>query len=341
MKPWLVLCFAFLGLTQPITSEGSEVMTIKLATLAPSGSAWHDLLKELQADWSRASDGRVELRIFPGGVAGDESIVVQKMGINNYQAALISSHGLSMMDRSTRVLAIPRVFQTDAEFQRALELMGPELEKRLEAKGYEVLFWAEGGWVQFFVPTADPTLAGVKKHRLFSWAGDSEGVELWERAGFNVVPLPNVELSTSLQTKLINAFDTVPYYAVATQAFRNVGYMIDMNWTPLTGALVLTKAAWDQIPEDLQPTLKQIAATYSIRYRNATQKMEQDAVNAMVNRGLKVITPEPEVVAEWDLAMEKLYPDIRGFYVSEEDFDWMHAVAKKIRNVPLEPVDRP
>jgi TRAP-type transport system periplasmic protein len=341
MTRWPLLCFAFLAMIRPSSAECTEVLKIKLATLAPAGSAWDNLLEELQADWSRASNGRVELRIFPGGVAGDESVVVQKMGINNYQAALITCHGLSMIERSTRVLSIPRVLRTDAEFEQALDLMGPELEKRLEAKGYEVLFWAEGGWVRFFVPTPDATLTGVKKHRLFSWAGDSQGVDLWKRAGFNVVPLPNIELATSLQTKLIDAFDTVPYYAVATQAFRHVDYMIDMNWTPILGAFVITKATWDQIPEDLQPVLRQIAATYSLRFRAETQKMEEDAITAMKARGLQVITPDPKVVAEWDQSMEELYPEIRGFYVSAEDFDWMQEVARKVRNAPMDAVARP
>jgi TRAP-type C4-dicarboxylate transport system substrate-binding protein len=135
------------------------------------------------------------------------------------------------------------MLRTDSELEEAMDMMAPELERRLEAKGYEVLFWAQGGWVKFFVPTQDPTIDCVKKSRLFSWAGDSKGLEIWRRAGFNVVPLPITELLTSLQTNRINAFDTVPYHAVATQAFKHVPYMIDMNWTPLPGALIMTKTA--------------------------------------------------------------------------------------------------
>jgi len=309
-------------------------MKIKLATLAPENSAWDELLKDLQVEWDRASGGRVDLRIFPGGIAGDETVVVQKMGINNYQAALITSHGLSTIDKSSRVLTIPRMLRTDSELERAMDLMTPELEKRLEAKGYEVLFWAEGGWVKFFVPTGDPAIDVVKKSRLFSWGGDSEGLAIWKRAGFNVIPLPMTELVTSLQTNMINAFDTVPYYAVATQAFKHAPYMIDMNWTPLPGALIMTKTAWDEVPEDLKPILKQIAAKYSERFRVETRKMETDAVAAMTARGLLVVTPLPGVIAAWDKAIEDSYPDIRGSYVSAKDFDWMVEVTRTIRATP-------
>jgi TRAP-type C4-dicarboxylate transport system substrate-binding protein len=334
MTRYLAVIIALLGAAWPAGPVRAETMKIKLATLAPENSAWDELLKDLQAEWSRASGGRIELRIFPGGVAGDEGMVVQKMGINNYQAALMSSHGLSTIDKSLRTLTIPRMLRTDSELERAMDLMTPELERRLEEKGYEVLFWAEGGWVKFFVPTQDPTVDEVRKSRLFSWAGDSEGLEIWKRSGFNVVPLPMTELVTSLQTNLINAFDTVPYYAVATQAYRHAPYMIDMNWTPLPGALVITKAAWDQIPDDLKPVLKQISAEYSARFRIETRKMEADAVVAMKARGLLVVTPEPQVVAEWDQAIEKAHADIRGSYVTAQDFDWMVGVAKKARATP-------
>lgn len=309
-----------------------ESVKIKLATLAPEGSAWHELLKDLAAEWSQASGGRVELRIFPGGVAGDEPVVMKKMGINNYQAALISSHGLSTIDKSLRAFTVPRLIRTNEELAKAMDTMAPELEKRLEAKGYQVLFWADAGWVKFFTTTPDPTIEGVKKHRLFSWAGDEEGLELWKKAGFNVVPLPATELVTSLQTKMVNAFDVVPYYAVATQAYKHTPYMIDMNWAPLPGALIITKASWDKIPDDLKPVLKTVSAKYTARFRAETRKMEADAVEAMKARGLHVVTPQPEVQAEWDRGIENAYSDIRGHYVSAQDFDWLASVLKQIRS---------
>ena len=323
------LSLLFLGGVSQATA--AEPIKIKLATLAPEGSAWHELLKDLAADWAQASGGRVELRIFPGGVAGDEPVVMKKMGINNYQAALISSHGLSTIDKSLRTFTVPRLIRTNEELEKSLDIMAPEMEKRLEAKGYEVLFWADAGWVKFFVTTPEPTIESVRKNRLFSWAGDEEGLVLWKKAGFTVVPLPATELVTSLQTKMVNAFDAVPYYALATQAYRHTPYMIDMNWAPLPGALIMTKVSWDKIPDDLKPVLKNASAKYTARFRAETRKMEADAVAAMKARGLQVVTPKPEVQAEWDSASEKAYADFRGYYVSAQDFDWLASVVKQIR----------
>ena len=89
-----------------------------------------------------------------------------------------------------------------------------------------------------------------------------------------------------------------------------------------------------RLPDDLKPVLKQIAAKYSERFRVETRKMEIDAMAAMTARGLLVVTPRPEVVVEWDKAIENSYPEIRGSYVSAEDFDWIVEVTRTIRATP-------
>jgi TRAP-type C4-dicarboxylate transport system substrate-binding protein len=328
-----LLRIAVMALTILIMGQPAQAkkVKIKLATLAPDGSTWNELLKDLARDWEAASDGQVKLHIYPGGVAGDEPVVMKKMAINNYNAALISSHGLSSINKATRVFTIPRMLRTNEELDKALHALAPELEKELADKGYIVLFWADAGWVKFFVPTPDASIESVRKCKLFSWAGDSEGLELWRSAGFNVVPLPSTELITALKTNLVDAFDTMPYYALMSQSYRHTNYMIDMKWAPLPGALVITKASWDKIPADLQPKLKEIAAGYAERFRSETRKMNEDAVAAMTERGLKVIEPTEAELAQWDREAKDAYPEIRGFYVSKEVFDRFAEVVKGIR----------
>src|SRR3569623_917612 len=64
-------------------------VVIKLGTLAPNGSPWHTLLKEMGQKWEQASGGKVKLRIYPGGVLGNEGDMVKKMRIGQLQAAAL------------------------------------------------------------------------------------------------------------------------------------------------------------------------------------------------------------------------------------------------------------
>ncbi len=328
-----MLCILGLLVTVSLVAGNAEAkkLKIKLATMAPDGSTWHELLKDLAQSWKEVSDGEIDLRIYAGGVAGDEPVMMKKLGINNYHAALVSSMGLGSIDRSSLVLTIPRMLRTDEELEKAMEILAPELDRRLEEKGYVVLGWTEAGWVHFFVPTPDASIDGVRKHKLFSAAGDSKGLELWRAGGFNVVPLPAPELVTGLQTRLVNAFDVPPFYALLVQAFRHTDYMIKMKWAPLPGALIMNKKTWNKIPEELRPALMAEARKFAVRFREETRKMDVDAVKAMQKRGLTVIDLTPEQQNSWDTETVAFYQDIRGFYVSEEDFDWFQSVVEQIR----------
>ena len=64
-------------LQAPVTAQAPLV--IRMATFVPDGSSWHQILKETADKWKTASGGRVSVRLFPGGVAGDDQDVVRKM----------------------------------------------------------------------------------------------------------------------------------------------------------------------------------------------------------------------------------------------------------------------
>ena len=73
----------------------SRKTIVKLATLAPEGTAWHGMLVEMGQEWKKASKKSVQLRIYPGGVIGDERDMGRKMRIGQIQAAGMTAEGLS------------------------------------------------------------------------------------------------------------------------------------------------------------------------------------------------------------------------------------------------------
>ena len=56
-------------------------IVVKMGTLAPEGTDWHGMLIEMGQQWKSATKGKVQLRIYPGGVLGDERDMVRKMRI--------------------------------------------------------------------------------------------------------------------------------------------------------------------------------------------------------------------------------------------------------------------
>ena len=83
---------------------------IKMATLAPEGTKWHGMLVEMGQKWSEATDGNVELRIYPGGVVGDERDMIRKIRIGQIHAAAVTTEGLSELNQDIYSLIIPLLF---------------------------------------------------------------------------------------------------------------------------------------------------------------------------------------------------------------------------------------
>ena len=301
----LILVISVLG--APVSAQ-----TIKLATLAPQGSPWHNILRDMAADWNKFSSGKVQLRIYPGGVAGDESDMVRKLRVGQLQGAVLSGNGLSEIVQEIQALQMPMMLSSDAELDYVMERVGTKFETLLRAKGFRVLNWGDAGWVHFFTQRPVVAPADLKPLRLFTWAGDSTYLEAWKDAGYNPVSLPANEIHTGLQSGLINAFVAPPIAALAFQWFGLAKNMTELKWAPLIGATIVTNAAWQEIPNDLKPPLLKSASNANQRFRGEIRNLSGGAVEVMKKHGL-VVHPVPlEVALLWEKSARAGYPKIVG-----------------------------
>ena len=310
----------------PARAAGPTV--IKMATLAPEGSSWHKVLQDMGERWRKATNGAVVLRIYPGGVAGDEDTMIRKIRVGQLHAAAVTGVGLSYIDRSFYALHVPMMYASDEEFDYVRDRLSPILEKKLEEKGMIVLNWGDAGWVYFFTQTPFTRPSEVKAMKMFAWAGDTNLIQLYKETGFNPVPLSAIDILPGLQTGLINAFPTTPLAALAFQWFGLAPHMADLPWAPLTGATIIDKKAWLAIPEHLRPKILETAREAGKNLRGEIRRLNEEAVKVMVKNGLKVNRVPPDAQAEWRKLVEDVYPRIRGKIIPADMFD----AARKYRD---------
>jgi TRAP-type C4-dicarboxylate transport system substrate-binding protein len=324
----------------PLPSARAQSVRVKMATLVPDGSSWHLVLKQTAEDWKRISGGRVTVTIFPGGIAGDDPDVVRKMRLGTLQAGVLTSVGVAEVDRSVFALGVPMMYSSYDEVYSVLEKLRPKLEAGLEAKGFVVLNWADGGWVHFFTqkPVARPD--DLRALKLFTWAGDTEVVETWKAFGFNPVPLQVPDLMTALQTGLVNAVGTPPQVAVISQYFVHAKNMTDLRWQLLLGATMINKSTWEQIPADLRPALMDAARKAGSRLQQQIRDSETRDVEEMKKRGLNVVSVDASARAAWQAFAESTYPRLRGKIVPPEIFDEAMRLRDELRKQRAAPAKR-
>ena len=295
---------------------------LRIGTLAPKNSLYHRQLLEIGEAWRQAQGGNAKYVVFPDGSQGGEAELARRMRIGQLQGALLSIVGLSEIEPSINALqSIPLLFKTWEEVDYVREKMRTSMEKKFLDKGFVVLAWGDAGWVRFFSKDALMRPDDFKKMKFFSFAGESEQQEIMKSLGFTPVPLETTDILPSIQTGMINVVPSTPYFALATQIYGKVPHMLEINWAPVVGALVVTQKAWDDMSPAGRQALRTAGEKAGVQIRNKARQEVEEAVEAMRKRGLVVNKPNPDQLREWQELADKLYPRIRGNLVPAETFD--------------------
>ncbi len=315
MRRLIIATFAIALIAAPAAARAE---TIKLATLAPKGSPWHEILEDMAAEWEEASGGAIKVRIYPGGVLGDEPTIVRKMQIGQIDGAMLTSAGLTRLVPEFWVFALPMMLANYEELDYVREAIGPRLKARFREKGFVVLNWGEAGWVRFFSNTPVVTPDDLRKIKLFVWASDPVLEDAWRNQKFDIVPLPATEIFSALQSGMIDAYSTTSVASLSFQWFGMAPYMLDLNWAPLAGGTILRVKTWHRLPEPVRARMLAAADKAGRRFRERTRDFEAEAVKVMLDNGLTVTRVPPEAYALWEKGAREASATIRERFVPPE-----------------------
>lgn len=329
----VIAAFLALGTAQfPPHADAQEPVRIRLATLAPRGTSWHRSLLEMGEQWRAAQGPGASFVVYTDGSQGGEADMVRRMRVGQLNAALLTVVGLSEIDDSVAALQkMPMVFRSWEEFDYLREKLRPALDQRLLEKGFVVLFWGDAGWVRFF--STGPALrpADYRRMKVFTWAGDIPQADIMKSLGYRPAVLEISDILPGLQTGMIDMVPSTPFWALTLQFYKHTPYMLDMNWVPLVGAVVITRKAWDAMAPAGRDALLQAANTTGVKLRAISRRENEQSIDAMKQRGLKVQPVTPAVESEWRKLAEQVYPMIRGKMVPAEMFDEVQRLLHEYR----------
>jgi len=300
-------------------------ITIKLATLAPPNTTWHKALLDMGDTWMKTTEGRVKMTVYAGGTQGSEDATLRMMrpGVDTLQAGLYTAGALAQIDESFNVFAMPFFFESDEEELAVQNKLSPILEQRLQAKGYRLLNWGTGGWVQLFSKKPLKTLDDVKGAKMFTSKGDDRMVQFYASNGFHPVALliSDIPAQLKLSTGLIDTAPYPPYVALTLQIFRDAKYMLDVHASPFVGATIISSDAWNKISADDQAKVMAAAKVMETRIRTDGPAQDATSITAMQGRGLEVIKPDAKTSADFRAAATKLNASMRGQMVPADVYD--------------------
>ncbi len=318
MRRSLLACIILVGSLVPGVAAP---LTIKLGSLAPAGSPWELGLKRMAADWERISQGQVTVKIYAGGVAGDEPDMIRKVRIGTLNAALVTVTGLQGIYNGLKTLSYPLLLKSDDELAWVLGHMEPFFDSELQKRGFKPFMWSTGGWVYFFSRQPINMPEDLRRQKLWVWSGDPDEIQAYQSGGFQTVTVASTDLMTSLQGGMVDALVTSPLVAASSQWFGIASNMYALRLAPLWGAAIISTRTWAQVPADLQPKLLDAAQSIADSLGPDLKKSDDQAIAVMKKYGLKINPVTSQAEAAWTDLLQKTFSPLVGRMYDKEAFD--------------------
>jgi TRAP-type C4-dicarboxylate transport system substrate-binding protein len=324
----LALIFSALTTTMAIAAD----MQLRIGSLVPKNSLYHRQLMEMGETWRNAQGGASKYVVFPDGSQGGEAEMARRMRIGQLQGALMSVVGLREIEPSVAALQnLPLLFRSWEELDYVREKMRPTMERKFLEKGFVVLAWGDAGWVRFFSKEAAVRPDDYKRMKFFAWGAEQEQQAIMKSLGYTPVPLETADILPSIQTGMISVVPSTPYFALASQIYNTAPHMLEINWAPIVGAMVVTTKAWEAMTPAAQEALRSSGERAGTQLRAQARREVDEAIDAMKRRGLVVHKPNASEMQEWNELADKLYPRIRGTMVPADTFDEVFKHVKAYR----------
>ena len=315
----------------PSASGAEKDLIIKMATLAPEGSSWMKTFNLWNNEVMKKTENRVQFRIYPGGVLGDETDMLRKMKIGQIQGAVFTAGGLSALFKEIDVLQIPFLFQKYEEVDVVLRKMDAFFRKGFEENGYILLGWSEAGFIYLMSTIPISSVADLKRAKVWTWEESPMSKAIFDEAGVSAIPLSVTDVLVGLQTGLVEVVYAPPTGAISLQWFTKVRYMTDVPLAYLAGGMVVRKDTFKQIPPPYQNFILETSQTHLDQLKTVTRNENREAIKVMIKQGVKIVTPSNEQIDEFKRLSNKAISHIRGQSFSKKVLDEVTSILEAYR----------
>lgn len=282
------------------------------------------------------TDGRVRLKLYPGGVMGSESTVLRKMRAGQLQGGAFASGSLRPLYRGSDVYSIPLMFRSFEEVDFVRQRLDASLREGLESAGLVVLAINDGGFAHLLSQKPVRATSDLRGTKVWALEGDVMTRTALELAGVSPVPLAIGDVYTGLQTGLIDSVAVPPMAAIAFQWHTKVKYFTDVPLMYLVGVLVIDRRAFDRVQPQDQAVVREVVAASSVRLDEASRIGHLQARQALIEQGIQPVaaSSEQELALWHDIANRTLAKLQAGGAYSEELVDALLGGLSAYRELP-------
>ena len=274
--------------------------TIKIATIAPDGTAWMREMRAVGDTVKKATDGRVEIKYYPGGVMGDDATVIRKIKIGQLQGGAFTGGEATVITPDAQVYSLPFMYRSQDEIDKVRPKLDALIKQQFENAGYELLGITGGGFAYLMSTRPIKTKEDLKSAKVWVPQGDKAAEITFKVAGVTPIPIPLSDVYTSLQTGLIDTAANTTSGAIAFQWHTKLKYMVDLPLTYVIGEIVVDKKVIDTLSAEDRKALDDAFAAGFVRLDKTNREDNASARDALKQLGITFIVPDDAERQRWE-----------------------------------------
>lgn len=274
------------------------------AQVAPTSA----FMQVFEASLERFSGGEFDVQLFPNGQLGDQAATVQQVRRGDIQFAnVVSGVVASLLYDRLSVLDMPYLFDSRSHFRAAMASDTPFISALLddvaEETGVRILFLQPYGFRNMTTSgtqvKAPADLEGLKM-RTMSVVPHQK---MMEALGATPVPIPFLELYTSLQTGVVDGQENTPANIVIQNFDQVQGYMSETQHVMTTAAFITNEAWFQGLSEKERNAILHAGEEAMLAYDGTGAVQDMLSVAKIRDKGVKVYAPSPEEMAAFRKAV--------------------------------------
>ena len=289
----------------------------KFATLAPKGTGWAtNMQKIVLPAIDDATEGNLEVKIYWGGVMGDEEEYIKKMHIGQLHGAGFGGQGATLVCPEMAVVELPFLFNDYEEVDYIKKKMESTFDEVIKNNGYFMVAWNDQDFDQLLSSGRSFTkLEDFEKAKIVTWYGPLE-VALLEALKTNPIPLNVPEVAAGARTKTFEVAIGPSMFVVGAQlhnTMKNIN-ACKIRYSP--ALIVLTDKTWKELPQKYAKKYYEMRMSVMDEYNARVREDNAKTLKALYKYGINENVFPPEELARvkeatkvvWDQMAGELYP---------------------------------
>jgi TRAP-type C4-dicarboxylate transport system substrate-binding protein len=290
MKRALWLLLTLVALAGPARAEP---VTLRLASVAPDGTAWAREFRAFGREVAAATHDQVKIKWYMGGIAGDELAQHQRVQRDQLDGMISGGMLCQRLAPSMRSLAVGGQLHSREEATYILSKLKPTIDDEMLKAGYVHVADSGLGFSVLFSRSPVRSMADLKSLKPWIWSLDDVLIEQLQAMGLHPMPGPVDQASKDYDEGKVDGFVAVPSAALAFQWSAQARYISDLRVGFLMGCMMVARRAWDSIGHDDRQVLLAASAKLAQRVDAVSRDMDDALLEKLFSRQGVTMVPAP------------------------------------------------